>query len=105
MLVIIVISFIALISISILMPKFKIEAPNLKDRFQLFLNKHVLRVISVTLCAIASLGLYTYLADIIKTNTDTKNLTHYLTWGIDGLIGSFGIGFIIDRFKIQDLLC
>lgn len=100
--VIIVISFIALISISILMPKFKIEAPpNLKDRFQLFLNKHVLRVISVTLCAaIASLGLYTYLADIIKTNTDTKNLTHYLTaWGIGGLIGSFGIGFIIDRFK------
>ena len=89
MLVIIVISFIALISISILMPKFKIEAPpNLKDRFQLFLNKHVLRVISVTLCAaIASLGLYTYLADIIKTNTDTKNLTHYLTaWGIGGLI-------------------
>ena len=102
MLVIIVISFIALISISILMPKFKIEAPpNLKDRFQLFLNKHVLRVISVTLCAaIASLGLYTYLADIIKTNTDTKNLTYYLTaWGIGGLIGSFGIGFIIDRFK------
>ena len=102
MLVIIVISFIALISISILMPKFKIEAPpNLKDRFQLFLNKHVLRVISVTLCAaIASLGLYTYLADIIKTNTDTKNLTHYFTaWGIGGLIGSFGIGFIIDRFK------
>lgn len=102
MLVIIVISFIALISVSILMPKFKIEAPpNLKDRFQLFLNKHVLRVISVTLCAaIASLGLYTYLADIIKTNTDTKNLTHYLTaWGIGGLIGSFGIGFIIDRFK------
>lgn len=102
MLVIIVISFIALISISILMPKFKIEAPpNLKDRFQLFLNKHVLRVISLTLCAaIASLGLYTYLADIIKTNTDTKNLTHYLTaWGIGGLIGSFGIGFIIDRFK------
>lgn len=102
MLVIIVISFIALISISILMPKFKIETPpNLKDRFQLFLNKHVLRVISVTLCAaIASLGLYTYLADIIKTNTDTKNLTYYLTaWGIGGLIGSFGIGFIIDRFK------
>ena len=102
MLIIIVISFIALISISILMPKFKIETPpNLKDRFQLFLNKHVLRVISVTLCAaIASLGLYTYLADIIKTNTDTKNLTYYLTaWGIGGLIGSFGIGFIIDRFK------
>ena len=102
MLIIIVISFIALISISILMPKFKIETPpNLKERFQLFLNKHVLRVISVTLCAaIASLGLYTYLADIIKTNTDTKNLTHYLTaWGIGGLIGSFGIGFIIDRFK------
>ncbi|HEQ3959388.1 TPA: MFS transporter [Streptococcus pyogenes] len=102
MLVIIVTSFIALISISILMPKFKIETPpNLKDRFQLFLNKHVLRVISVTLCAaIASLGLYTYLADIIKTNTDTKNLTYYLTaWGIGGLIGSFGIGFIIDRFK------
>ena len=102
MLIIIVISFIALISISILMPKFKIQAPpNLKDRFQLFLNKHVLRVISVTLCAaIASLGLYTYLADIIKANTDIKSLTYYLTaWGIGGLIGSFGIGFVIDKFK------
>ena len=102
MLVIITISLIALISISILMPKFKIQAPpNLKDRFQLFLNRHVLRVISVTLCAaIASLGLYTYLADIIKANNDIKNLTYYLTaWGIGGLIGSFGIGFIIDKFK------
>ncbi|MEJ7217733.1 MFS transporter, partial [Staphylococcus caprae] len=40
MLVIITISLIALISISILMPKFKIQAPpNLKDRFQLFLNR------------------------------------------------------------------
>lgn len=93
MLVIIVISFIALISISILMPKFKIQAPpNLKDRFQLFLNRHVLRVISVTLCAaIASLGLYTYLADIIKANTDIKSLTYYLT--------AWGIGFVIDKFK------
>lgn len=102
MLVIITISLIALISISILMPKFKIQAPpNLKDRFQLFLNRHVLRVISVTLCAaIASLGLYTYLADIIKANTDIKSLTYYLTaWGIGGLIGSFGIGFVIDKFK------
>lgn len=102
MLIIITISLIALISISILLPKFKIQAPpNLKDRFQLFLNRHVLRVISVTLCAaIASLGLYTYLADIIKANNDIKNLTYYLTaWGIGGLIGSFGIGFIIDKFK------
>lgn len=102
MVVIIIISFIALISISILMPKFKIQVPpNLKDRFQLFLNRHVLRVISVTLCAaIASLGLYTYLADIIKANTDIKSLTYYLTaWGIGGLIGSFGIGFVIDKFK------
>ena len=40
------------------------------------------------------------MADIIKANNDIKNLTYYLTaWGIGGLIGSFGIGFIIDKFK------
>lgn len=106
-LIIVIISILALICILLYMPKFKIQAPpNLTSRFKLFLDKHVLRVVSVTLCAaIASLGLYTYLADIIKTNGNMEDLTFYLfTWGLGGLIGSFGIGFIIDKFKNTRLL-
>ncbi|MFO3687853.1 MFS transporter [Staphylococcus felis] len=107
MLIIVIISVISLINILIFIPKFKIQSPpNLKSRFKLFLNSHVLRVVSVTLCAaIASLGLYTYLADIIKENSNAENLTFYFTaWGIGGLIGSFGIGFVIDKFRNTRLL-
>lgn len=106
-LLIVMISFLALISIFIYMPRFNIASPpNLKSRFKLFLDKHVLRVVSVTLCAaIASLGLYTYLADIVKDNANIGNLTFYLfAWGLGGLIGSFGIGFLIDRFKNTRIL-
>ena len=44
--------------------------------------------------------MYTYLADIIKESGNTEYLTCYLTaWDVGGLIGSFGIGFLIDKFK------
>ena len=101
-LIIVLIGLIGLMSILKYLPRFKVQAPpNLKSRFKLFLDKHVLSVVFVTLCAaIASLGLYTYLADIIKESGNTEYLTCYLTaWGVGGLIGSFGIGFLIDKFK------
>jgi predicted MFS family arabinose efflux permease len=100
--VIVLISFIALISTYVLLPNFKLPAtPSLKERFSLFVNPHVLRVVSVTICAaIASLGLYTYLSQIINTYLSSNYISLFLTvWGIGGLVGSFGVGFVIDKFK------
>lgn len=102
-----IIGLFAIISISILLPNFKIMAPpNLKERFKLFTNFHVLRVILVTFCAaIASLGLYTYLADILKMYHRSDDLTLYLTaWGLGGIVSSFSIGVMIDKFKNTNIL-
>lgn len=73
----------------------------MKERFSLFVNAHVLRVVSVTICAaIASLGLYTYLSQVISEYLSPNYISLFLTfWGFGGLIGSFGVGFIIDKFK------
>lgn len=100
--VIVMISVIALISTYLYLPNYKLEAtPSLKERFSLFVNPSVLSVVSVTICAaIASLGLYTYLSQVISEYLNSNDMSLFLTtWGVGGLIGSFGVGFIIDKFK------
>ncbi|WIL69805.1 MFS transporter [Staphylococcus cohnii] len=104
---IVIVSIVAFISIYILLPNFKMPAaPNLKDRFSLFIDLHVLRVVSVTICAaIASLGLYTYLSQIISDAVSPHYITLFLTtWGIGGLLGSFGVGLVMDKFKNTQML-
>lgn len=104
---IVIVSTVAFISISILLPNFNIPAaPNLKDRFSLFIDIHVLRVISVTVCAaIASLGLYTYLSQVISAAVSPHYISLFLTtWGIGGLLGSFGVGLAMDKFKNTQIL-
>ena len=80
--------------------------PSIKERFKLFIHPHIIRIMTVTVCAaIASLGLYTYLSKIVEHYQSIYSLTTYLMlWGIGGLIGSFSIGFIIDRFKFTNLI-
>ncbi|MEP9853198.1 hypothetical protein ABDK10_11000 [Staphylococcus aureus] len=56
------------------------SAPILKDRFSLFINLHVLRVVSVTVCAaIAILGLYIYLSQVISKGISPYYITLFLT--------------------------
>lgn len=80
--------------------------PSIKERFKLFILPHIIRIMTVTVCAaIASLGLYTYLSKIVEHYQSIYSLTTYLMlWGIGGLIGSFSIGFIIDMFKFTNLI-
>lgn len=105
--IIVILSIVAFISIYFLLPDFKMpSAPSLKDRFSLFIDPHVLRVVSVTVCAaIASLGLYTYLSQVISESISPHYITLFLTtWGIGGLVGSFGVGLVIDKFKNTQIL-
>ena len=80
--------------------------PSIKERFKLFIHPHIIRIMTVTVCAaIASLGLYTYLSKIVEHYQSIYSLTTYLMlWGVGGLIGSFSIGFIIDMFKFTNLI-
>lgn len=79
--IIVILSIVAFISIYFLLPDFKMpSAPSLKDRFSLFIDPHVLRVVSVTVCAaIASLGLYTYLSQVISESISPHYITLFLT--------------------------
>jgi predicted MFS family arabinose efflux permease len=100
--VIVIIGIISFISIYALLPNFKLPAtPSLKERFSLFVNPNVLRIVTVTVCAaIASLGLYTYLSQVIEAYLSPSYISIFLTfWGVGGLLGSFGVGFLIDKFK------
>ncbi|MHD0398100.1 MFS transporter [Staphylococcus simulans] len=101
MLLIVILGILSMIGI-LFLPRFTITAPpTFKERFSLFLDKHVLRVLIVTLCvSIGSLGLYTYLSVVVGTLNPHQSLAPMLSvWGIGGLIGSFGVGFLIDRYK------
>ncbi|NUY56936.1 MFS transporter [Salinivibrio sp. EAGSL] len=75
--------------------------PSLKARVALLTDRSVSATITVTfLTAVASLGLYSYLAPVITGITQQTNLTPYLwVWGLGGMIGSFTIGHLIDWVK------
>src|SRR5699024_5390001 len=92
---IVIVSIVAFIRISILLPNFNTPAaPVLQDRFINFIDIHVIMVVSITVCAaIASLGLYSHVSQVISAAASP----HYIllfstTWGLGGLIGSFGVG-------------
>ena len=80
--------------------------PSLKERVALLANKQVLATVGVTfLTAIASLGLYTYMAPILLDITSNVNIIPYLwVWGVGGMIGSFTIGYLIDWTKRPRML-
>ncbi|OOF05819.1 MFS transporter [Salinivibrio sp. MA607] len=75
--------------------------PSLKARVALLTDRSVSATITVTfLTAVASLGLYSYLAPVITGITQQTNLTPYLwVWGLGGMIGSSIIGHLIDWVK------
>lgn len=107
LLVVSLVGYIALAGILILFPKIKIKAqPTIKERFALLVNIKIIRVLSVTmLLSISSLGLYTYIQPI----SDHYDCSEYLglffsSWGLGGMIGSFSIGYIIDKLKKPDVI-
>jgi predicted MFS family arabinose efflux permease len=76
------------------------SAPSLRARFGVLTDHKVVTVALVTItCATASIGSYTYLSVLLGDTLHATNLTLYLwVWGLGGLIGSFAVGQIIDRW-------
>ncbi|OOE51050.1 MFS transporter [Salinivibrio kushneri] len=100
--VVIGIALIGLIGVVLGVPQICVAPPpSLKARVALLASRSVSATISVTfLTAVASLGLYSYLAPVITGITQQTNLTPYLwVWGLGGMVGSFTIGHLIDWVK------
>ncbi|OOE65872.1 MFS transporter [Salinivibrio sp. IB868] len=100
--VVIGIAIIGLIGVVLGVPQICVAPPpSLKARVALLASRSVSITITVTfLTAVASLGLYSYLAPVITGITQQTNLTPYLwVWGLGGMVGSFTIGHLIDWVK------
>lgn len=98
----VIVGILAIIGISTYLPQIETPTPpSGKERLMMFLDKKVTITVLITFFAsIASLGLYTYLAPLIKEMTSSGNVSFYLwSWGFGGLIGSLMIGYLVDYFK------
>ena len=97
---ILILSTIALVSIVIHKQSLRVEAPppSLGNQFRLLMNRRVLAVIGVTfLTASGCLGLYPYITQVLSGTKNSSEVAFSL-WSIGGLIGSTGIGYVTDRF-------
>jgi len=78
-------------------------APTLGQKLAILGDGHVLVILLVSLlAAIASLGMYTFIAPLLADPAygAVRSVTPYLwVWGIGGVLGSFLIGPLVDRIK------
>ncbi|GAA0431832.1 MFS transporter [Streptomyces luteireticuli] len=70
-----------------------------RDRLAAVVDRRVAPVVGVSfLAAVASLGLYTYLAPVLEATGGVHSVTPYLwAWGLGGVLGSAAIGPLMDR--------
>lgn len=82
------------------MPQLQIGAPpGIKARLATLVDRRVTPIVLVSLLFnIASLGLYTYIAPVLRAVAGVTDPTLYLwIWGVGGIVGAFAIGPFIDR--------
>ena len=80
-----------------------VAPPSLRDQFRLLVNPKVLAIISVTLfTAIGCLGLYTYISQVLAGTQNSSEVAvevAFSLWSFGGLMGSIGIGYLLDRLQ------
>ncbi|WP_205519175.1 MFS transporter [Streptomyces olivoreticuli] len=76
---------------------------SLKQRAQVITDPRVASIVGVSFfAAVASLGLYTYFAPVMESESmgGVEGITPYLwAWGIGGVVGSVLIGTLVDRVR------
>ncbi len=94
----------AFAGLSILLPALP-TAPtsSLRQKLAILADGHVVTILLVSLlAAIASLGMYTFIAPLLADPAygAVRSVTPYLwIWGIGGVLGSFCIGPVVDRVR------
>ncbi|HEV2637436.1 MAG TPA: MFS transporter [Actinocrinis sp.] len=98
---------VALVAVAATLPEVPEAAiPTLRARISVLTDRKVLSIVAITVfCSGASLGMYTYIAPLFSSTLGVSNLTGYLwIWGLGGLVGSFAVGTLIDRWRNTRLL-
>ena len=97
---ILILSTFALVGIVIRQKALQVETPpppSLRDQFRLLVNPRVMAVIGVTLLTgTGCLGLYSYISQVLA-GTELSSDIAFSLWSLGGLIGSFLIGYVLDR--------
>ncbi|MGI5352309.1 MFS transporter [Streptomyces sp. CA-250714] len=79
------------------------SAVGLRQRMAVLADRRVTSIVTVSfLAAVASLGLYTYLAPVMAARPmgEVDGITPYLwAWGIGGVAGSVLVGPLVDRLR------
>jgi MFS transporter, DHA1 family, inner membrane transport protein len=100
---------VALVGMLITLPKLPLPpAVPLRDRFAVLAHGRVVAIVLFMLLASASsIMVYTYIADVLSKTahiTGTTLAVMLLLWGIGGMIGSFGSGWLVDRWGAESTL-
>ncbi|HEY8278512.1 MAG TPA: MFS transporter [Bdellovibrionota bacterium] len=105
------IALLALAGIAALQPRLKVNAiPSLKERVLMLGDARVLSVICITFAtAAASLGLFTFVAPISEGAASPVGQAVWV-WSLGGLLGSYGIGHLVDysgkpRLVMAGVIC
>jgi predicted MFS family arabinose efflux permease len=95
---ILILATLALMGIVIRQQALRVEnPPSLGEQFHLLVNRRVMAVIGVTLLtSTGCLGLYAYTTQVLSGSEISPEAAFSL-WSIGGLIGSTGIGYVVDR--------
>lgn len=72
----------------------------MRRKLSILVDCRVIGLLGISLlAAIASLGMYTFIAPLIGAHGE-RSVTPYLwVWGVGGVLGSFLIGTLVDRFS------
>jgi predicted MFS family arabinose efflux permease len=97
---VVALGIIATVSISRLLPTVPISPQSsLRQRLGVLSDRRVSATVVVTLCqTICSLGLYTYLAPVLRASRSASGATvNFWAWGIGGVVGTLSIGVLLDK--------
>lgn len=72
----------------------------MRRKLSILTDRRVIGLLGISLlAAVASLGMYTFIAPLINAHGE-RSVTPYLwVWGVGGVLGSFLIGTLVDRFS------
>lgn len=94
----------AFAGLTLMLPKLPAApASSLRRKLTILANGHVMTILLISLlAAVASLGMYTFIASLLADPDlgAARSVTPYLwIWGIGGVLGSFLVGPVVDRVR------
>jgi len=103
------VGLVALLGLLVVLPRLPLPpAVPLRARFGVLARgRVVVTVVFMLLASAASIMVYTYIADILGQDAHVKGTTLaviLLLWGIGGMVGAFGSGWLTDRWGAERTL-